>query len=93
LLTIEDVFTRESLAIEVDTSILGARVATVLDRVIAERGVKPAKIIMDNGPELTSRALDVGAYERGVHLRFIAPGKPSKTDSSRASTGASATSA
>ena len=31
---------------------------------------------MDNGPELTSRALDQWAYERGIRLRFIAPGKP-----------------
>ena len=31
---------------------------------------------MDNGPELTSRALDQWAYERGVRLHFIEPGKP-----------------
>jgi putative transposase len=77
LLTVVDTFTRESLAIEVDTSLPGARVARVLDQVIAERGV-PGAIIMDNGPELTSRALDQWAYERGVELRFIAPGKPSQ---------------
>jgi putative transposase len=77
LLTIVDTFTRESLAIEVDTSLTGARVARVLDRVIAERGI-PAAIAMDNGPELTSRALDQWAYEHGVELRFIDPGKPSQ---------------
>jgi putative transposase len=76
LLTIVDTFTRESLAIEVDTSITGERVARILDRVIAERGAQPEEIVMDNGPELTSRALDQWAYERGVRLRFIAPGKP-----------------
>jgi putative transposase len=76
LLTIVDTFTRESLAIEVDTSISGERVARVLDRVIAERGAQPDEIVMDNGPELTSRALDQWAYERGVRLHFIAPGKP-----------------
>ena len=76
LLTIVDTFTRESLAIEVDTSIGGERVARVLDRVIAERGAQPEEIVMDNGPELTSRALDQWAYERGIKLRFIAPGKP-----------------
>jgi hypothetical protein len=32
MLTIEDVFHRESLAIEVDTSLPGVRVARVLDR-------------------------------------------------------------
>ena len=34
MLTVEDVFTREALAIEVDTSLSGVRVARVLDRVI-----------------------------------------------------------
>ena len=76
LLTVVDTFTRESLAIEVDTSIGGERVARVLDRVITERSAQPEEIVMDNGPELTSRALDQWAYERGVRLRFIAPGKP-----------------
>ncbi len=77
LLTVVDTFTRESLAIEIDTSLPGARVARVLDRVIAERGV-PGAIVMDNGPELTSRALDQWAYARRVELRFIDPGKPSQ---------------
>ncbi len=76
LLTVVDTFTRESLAIEVDTSISGERVARVLDRVITERGAQPDEIVLDNGPELTSRALDQWAYERGIRLRFIAPGKP-----------------
>jgi putative transposase len=75
MLTVVDTYTRESLAIEVDTSLSGARVARVLDRVIGERAV-PQEIVMDNGPELTSRALDQWAYERGVRLRFIQPGKP-----------------
>jgi putative transposase len=76
MLTIVDAYTRESLAIEVDTSLPGVRVARVLDRVIAVRGAKPDEIRLDNGPELTSRALDQWAYERGVQLRFIEPGKP-----------------
>lgn len=76
LLTLVDTYTRESLAIEVDTSIGGERMARVLDRVIADRGAQPEEIVMDNGPEMTSRALDQWAYERRVKLRFIAPGKP-----------------
>jgi putative transposase len=76
MLTIVDAYTRESLAIEVDTSLPGERVARVLDRVIGERGAAPREITLDNGPELTSRALDQWAYERGVRLRFIDPGKP-----------------
>lgn len=58
MLTVVDTYTRESLAIEVDTSLSGARVARVLDRVIGERGAQPGEIVMDNGPELTSKALD-----------------------------------
>ncbi len=66
LLTVVDTYTRESLAIEVDTSIGGEHMARVLDRVIAARGAQPEEIVMDNGPEMTSRALDQWAYERGV---------------------------
>jgi putative transposase len=51
-------------------------VARLLDRISGERGAQPEEIVMDNGPEMTSRALDQWAYERGVRLRFIAPGKP-----------------
>lgn len=76
LLTVVDTYTRESLVVEVDTSISGERMARVLDRVIAERRAQPEEIVMDNGPEMTSRALDQWAYERGIQLRFIAPGKP-----------------
>lgn len=76
LLCIIDAFTREALAIEVDTSLPGTRVVQVLDRLVRERRAAPAAIVLDNGPELTSRALDQWAYQRGVRLRFIDPGKP-----------------
>lgn len=75
LLAVIDSYTREALALEVDTSLPGRRVAGVLSRLIAERGT-PAELLMDNGPELTGKALDQWAYERGVRLRFIEPGKP-----------------
>ena len=75
LFTVVDVFTREALAIEVDTSLPGGRVVRVLERLVLERGV-PEEIVLDNGPELAGKALDQWAYERGVWLRFIEPGKP-----------------
>jgi putative transposase len=75
LFTVVDVFTREALAIEVDTSLPGGRIVRVLERLATERGV-PDEIVLDNGPELTGKALDQWAYERGVWLRFIEPGKP-----------------
>ncbi len=76
MLTIEDTFQRECLAIEVDTSLSGERVVRVLDRLSEEREAVPDVIVLDNGPELTGKALDQWAYEQGVRLHFIDPGKP-----------------
>jgi putative transposase len=75
VLTVIDAHTREALAIEVDTSLPGARVVRVLDRVVAERG-RPRQIVLDNGPELTGKVLDQWAHQQGVTLRFIDRGKP-----------------
>jgi len=74
-LNIVDDFNRECLAAEVDTSITGARVVRVLERLREFRGL-PQILVLDNGPEFAGQALDVWAYEQGVKLRFIAPGKP-----------------
>ena len=51
-----DDFTREALALVVDTSIGGQRVVRELDVLIGVRG-KPATVVSDNGSELTSRAV------------------------------------
>jgi putative transposase len=75
VLTMVDEYTRECLAIEVDTSLPGFRVVGVLERLREIRGL-PEEILMDNGPEFTSRVLDVWAHRRGVKLRYIEPGKP-----------------
>ena len=72
-----DTYTRESLAIEVDTSINAQRVIRVLNDIVLRRGL-PEIITVDNGPEFISRALDAWAYERGVKLHFITPGKPTE---------------
>lgn len=69
-----DQWSRESLAIEVDVSLTGERVTRVLERLRGERGL-PLVIQADNGPELRGRILDQWAYEHGVKLQFIAPGK------------------
>lgn len=76
-LNIVDDFTRECLAIEVDTSISGSRVARVLDRVAETRGL-PKTIVMDNGTELTSLAMLAWSAEHRVRLHYIAPGKPTQ---------------
>jgi len=74
-LTVMDHFTREGLAIEAATSLPARRVVEVLERLAASRRL-PEMIVVDNGPEFISRALDAWAYRRGVKLHFIRPGRP-----------------
>jgi putative transposase len=74
-LTIVDDYSRECVALEVDTSINGRRVASVLDRLADLRGL-PVSITVDHGPEFEGQVLDAWAYEHGVRLNFIRPGKP-----------------
>jgi len=75
ILTVEDVFTRECLAVEVDVSLPSARVVHVLERLVTERAA-PAVITVDNGSEFYSRRTDAWAYQRGIRLLFSRPGKP-----------------
>ena len=72
-LNVVDDFSRECLAIEVDTSLCGARVARVLNRAVAERG-RPARIVLDNGPEFTGQHLDRWAYEHGEIFAYSESG-------------------
>lgn len=74
-LTLIDLFTRECLAIEANSSIPGSAVVSVLEKLNCIRG-KPDILVVDNGPEFTSRALGEWAMEREVNLSFIRPGKP-----------------
>ena len=74
-LNIVDDFNRECLAAQVDTSLPGARVVRVLEQLGERRGL-PQVLVTDNGPEFAGQALDVWAYEQGVKLHFIEPGKP-----------------
>lgn len=76
-LNLVDDFSSECAGIEVGISIPGECVARFLDIVALERGY-PKAIVIDNGPEFTSRALDQWAYKRGVELHFIEPGKPNQ---------------
>ncbi len=70
-----DALSREGLAGEVDTSLPAVRVIGVLEEIALLRGY-PARIVLDNGPEFRSTRLDAWAYEHGVALEFIQPGKP-----------------
>jgi putative transposase len=74
-LTVVDVFTRESLAIEVGQSLKGEDVAQVLHRIRTQRST-PKALFCDNGTEFTSQAMDLWAYQAGVQIDFSRPGKP-----------------
>lgn len=75
VLNVVDMLSREGLASEVDTSLPALRVIQALEEIALLRGY-PARIVLDNGPEFRSTRLDAWAYERGVALEFIQPGKP-----------------
>lgn len=92
VLVVVDDFSRECLALVVDSSLFGRRVARELDRIVEVRGL-PLQIVSDNRPlpirsakrarpwprrgtELTSHAILGWQEDRGVAWRYIAPGKP-----------------
>src|SRR5690606_8733048 len=63
--SVVDSFTRECLALEVDTSMPSRRVTRTLERVIDQRG-HPIAVRSDNGPELTSRHYLAWCIERKI---------------------------
>ena len=75
VLTVVDDVSKVCPAIEVDLSLSSLRVIRALERAIEVYG-KPAMLVMDNGPEFTSRAFDAWAYARGIQLHWIDPGRP-----------------
>jgi putative transposase len=75
VLTVVDNYTRECLALEVDTSLPSRRVTRALDSVIADRG-RPQRIRLDNGSELTSRHFLSWGIDQRIELNHIDPGKP-----------------
>jgi len=74
-LTIIDCFTRECLALEVDTSLPSLRVIRALDQIGQQRHF-PQVIRTDNGPEFTSRRFLSWTMEKHVRSTTIEPGKP-----------------
>ena len=76
-LTVVDDFTKELIDLVVDHSISGIYVARALDQAAQFRGY-PRAIRTDQGPEFTCKALDQWAYQHGVQLKLIQPGKPTQ---------------
>ena len=83
ILVVVDDFTRECLALVVDSSLSGLRVARGLDRLVEVRG-RPLMIVSDNGAELTSRAILQWQEEQTVEWHDITPGKPMQNSLSQA---------
>jgi putative transposase len=75
LLNVIDDYNRESLAIEIDTSLPALRVIRTLQRLIEMR-TKPQSIRVDNGPEFISDKLQQWCDDQQIRLQFIQPGKP-----------------
>jgi putative transposase len=73
--TLVDSFTRECLALEVDSCLSSHRVTRVLDWVIEQRDA-PQAIRCDNGPEFTSRHFLTWCEERQINPVHIQPGRP-----------------
>jgi putative transposase len=75
ILSVVDVYTRECLALEADTSLGSGRGTRVLERLIEERG-RPENLRSDNGPEFTSRRMLAWSEDWKVGLVHIQPGRP-----------------
>lgn len=74
-LTVEDEYTRECLAIEVERSITSQEVIATLRYLFEVRGV-PQHIRSDNGPEFIARSLRKWLEVSGVGTLYIEPGSP-----------------
>jgi putative transposase len=77
LLTIEDRFTREGLALDPDFSLTSRRVIRTLDAIAEIRGY-PSLLRVDNGPENVAGAMLQWSVDHDVLLHFIDPGKPAQ---------------
>ncbi len=77
VLNIIDDFSRKCVGQLVDTSISGARLARYLDELAMTRSL-PTSIVLDNGPELTSKAMFFRAHKAKVKLCFIQPENPTQ---------------
>jgi putative transposase len=76
-LNIMDDYNRETLWIEVDTSLPAERVGRVLEDLLLWRA-SPKQIRMANGPELISQRLESWAKEKQIELIHIQSAKPAQ---------------
>lgn len=75
ILTVVDQYTRECLCAFAERSQTGEKVVEQMKRLVALRGV-PESVTTDNGGEFAGRAMEAWAYQAGVQMDFIRPGRP-----------------
>ncbi len=77
LFNVIDDYNRESLTIEVDTSLRAVRLVRVFERLKETRGL-PDVLRVDNGPEFLGAAFVDWCQANGVFIDYIEPGKPNQ---------------
>jgi putative transposase len=77
LFNLIDDYNRESLAIEIDTSLRSARLVRVFERLKEERGL-PDMLRGDYGPEFLGSVFVEWCEANGVFIDYIEPGKPNQ---------------
>jgi putative transposase len=75
LLNIQDIFTRECLAVHVQRSITADDLMNVLDGLVARHGT-PTFLRCDNGPEFAAFAIADWCKFNNASTTFIDPGSP-----------------
>ena len=75
ILTVEDEFTRECLALVPETSLRSNKVVSVLERLFREHG-PPRFIRSDNGPEFIARLVQRWLAGQDTQTVYVEPGKP-----------------
>ena len=75
ILTVEDEFTRECLALVPATSLRSGKVIAILERLSCEHG-PPQFMRSDNGPEFIARQVQRWLADQQTETLYIEPGKP-----------------
>lgn len=84
-LNVIDESNREHITIQIDFSLPAARVIRVLEQLEEIHGL-PEAFRLDNGPELRAAVFTEWCESKGIELKYIQPGSPSRMPSLNALT-------
>ncbi len=76
-LSVLDLCTRQAPAMAAARSMPSERVIRILEQAAQAHGL-PERIVVENGPEFTSGAMQRRGKEQDIELHFIEPGKPTQ---------------